>query len=1805
MDINGDITLGAVDVVIEDVFTADGSITLAGGTLAFQEAGTFDGAVNQVADAGTGSLIAEGTLEKTGAGDLTLAGDTLVDLNDDVTVDNGRLLLPDGANAAGDLEASGDLTLDNAVVLDGAGAQRVDSTAGGLTVNAVNKDTGDLVLGGASSIDINATIDLNDGSLTIEDAFTAAGHLLASQDVSLKGAGTFDGVANQTVDAEGGTLTAEDLLLKTTAGALVLAGDTAIDLNANVGASVGGVTIEDAFTAAGNVVALQNVTLNGEGTFDGAADQVVASFGGALTANDDLTKTTAGDLTLAGGVLVDLNGNVNVDQGSLVLPNATQAAGDLVARDDITMSAQVTLDGTGTQRVDSTTGTLTVNNALTKATGDLFLGGDTAVDINALVDLNGGSLTIEDAFTANNNLVASQDVDLLGAGTLDGAVSQRIDAEGGTLTAAQTLTKTGAGNLNLGGAAAIDLNDTVDVDAGSLILEEAFAAAGNLVASQDVMLNGQGTLDGAGNQLVDAEAGTLTANADLTKTTSGDLELRAGTLVDLNADVNVNQGGLNLPGATQAAGDLVARDDLTLGSTVTFDGIGTQRVDSTMGTLTVNDTLTKAVGDLVLAGETAIDINALVDLDGGSLTIEDPFTANNNLVASQNVTLRGAGTLDGPAGQRIDAESGTLTADGTLTKSTAGDLALAGGTAIDLNDEVTVDAGSLVVEDAFSAAGDLAAGQDVTLQGVGTLDGVAAQRLDAQAGTLTVNAALTKTGAGTLVLGGGAAIDLNALVDVDAGSLEVEDAFTSDNSLRASQDVTLQAAGVLDGAGEQRVDAEGGTLTANGQLTKAVGDLVLGGGALVDLNALVDVDGGSLTVEDPFQANNNLIASQDVTLQGAGTLDAAGAQRIDAEAGTLRAEAGLDKASGDLNLGGGTLIDLNGSVDLAGGSLLVEDVFTAEGDLVASQDVTLPVAGTLDGGNDQRLDAEGGTLLVQATLTKSAAGNLVLGGGTAIDLNALVDNDAGGLTIEDAFTSDNNLEASGDITLEEQGTMDAPGAQTIAAQTGTLLVEGSLQKAAGDLNLAGGAGIDLDAPVNVPAGNLDLASANGSVRQLSGTVTSPTMRFNAGADVDLTQSGNDWDVIAGIAAGQVNIIDANALTIGSANGIDGILSSGGGISLAAAGGDLTIVQAVNGNGEVCLKATDDVLLMAHVTAGDDVGIWADSDADQMGNVVQSAGTVEALAGDLFASGFEVTQTGPSELRATQGTIVINADSNSVVNLGSTLTGLTGKRIVIGAGSILVGTELAAEETAILRSWTGSIQHGPGAPQSAKVKAFSVGLLGETGLGTPGEFLRVDSDFLVTGTASGGADVYIEEVGATTAQRGTLFLTEYPSTGPDCMPGIPRPYETLADIFNDFGELVSSEDDLNLIAEEIIGGSLIAGNNANVIVTGSVRLDEFIVPGTANVRVGGDFNVDEFDVGTLDLLQVGGNALVGVFTVENTARIDIRGGYQGGILDVGGNADVDVGGTMSLNTMNVGGSADVNSGGMDVSDINVGGSLRVNTGNLRFDQMRAGRVDVNAGSIEMGRVDTGSARFEARGAIRDNNSEVTASSLTMSGSTIGTEGSPIVLNASRIDSVSGRGDVFIRQIKSGDTPIGLLSAGGKLVVDVPSGGLSDANGDALNIQSAGLSRFNAQYLGTSQDALEVNIGDALYLDGAGLSGITPELKARIFANLFGTIEGSDGRRIFYIGDVPIPGFVLLNGQILLGDQQLLAEVFRSEAFIVETPEIKSPEGVFGGPYFIHVYMQISEAWNLFLDVHPLRAGAGYRRSGVASRGKTYY
>jgi hypothetical protein len=77
----------------------------------------------------------------------------------------------------------------------------------------------------------------------------------------------------------------------------------------------------------------------------------------------------------------------------------------------------------------------------------------------------------------------------------------------GTLWAMDTITKTTTGDLTLRGVTDIDLDSTVEVQAGSLFIEDDFHASADLLAGQDITFAGSlvnGELDGIGDQRISA-----------------------------------------------------------------------------------------------------------------------------------------------------------------------------------------------------------------------------------------------------------------------------------------------------------------------------------------------------------------------------------------------------------------------------------------------------------------------------------------------------------------------------------------------------------------------------------------------------------------------------------------------------------------------------------------------------------------------------------------------------------------------------------------------------------------------------------------------------------------------------------------------------------------------------------------------------------------------------------------------------------------------------------------------------------------------------------------------------------------------------------------------------------------------------------------------------------------------------------------------------------------------------------------------------------------------------------------------------
>ena len=502
---NIEATLGGVYLTGDEGIEVSKDITAGGagdiGGIILDGAVTAVGTTNQIFDAGTGTLWAKDTITKpTGAwGNLTLAADTLVDLDglhavsgDSVrvglfgalTIDgpvdaeghlkaNGHIHITGPANLAGDVIATGsDITFDEAVEADGEGNQEFDAGSGTLWAKSTltKTTTGDLTLGGATAIDLDGTVDVDDGSLVIEDAFNAAGDLLASADVTLDAAGILDG-ATQRIDAEGGKLTAEDGvdITKITSGSLTLAGETGIYLGGDVSTN-----------AADGVFSMNHLIFEDAVIANGTGDHKNQTFtahpfsgeqaGSSLLAQSTITKIDGGDpdidhdggnLTLQGAWQVNVDGDVAVEDGTLTieadqdiyLGSSAISKGDMILTADADGDA---IDWVGTQWADLAGGDVTVEGDLDSTDGSITISGfDETIYL-------GGDVTAAVDVTLNNDTVFTSDDD------------QKVDAQTGMITAKGWLWKNSDwGSLYLEAAEDISLSDHVEVDwGGASIISE-------------------------------------------------------------------------------------------------------------------------------------------------------------------------------------------------------------------------------------------------------------------------------------------------------------------------------------------------------------------------------------------------------------------------------------------------------------------------------------------------------------------------------------------------------------------------------------------------------------------------------------------------------------------------------------------------------------------------------------------------------------------------------------------------------------------------------------------------------------------------------------------------------------------------------------------------------------------------------------------------------------------------------------------------------------------------------------------------------------------------------------------------------------------------------------------------------------------------------------------------------------------------------------------------------------------------------------------------------------------------------------
>ena len=585
----GTLALNDFDQTINGL-SGDGSVTLGSAKLT---------ANNDSGDDTTfsGGISGEGSLVKTGAGTLTLAGDNTY--SGGTTIDEGTLQIGNGGTSGsitGDIANAGNLVFnrsdDNAYggVISGTGSLDKEG-AGTLTLTGENSysgattiNDGALVMGVANAIAHSSGVTINSGgTLALNDFDQTINGLAGTGTVTLGSATLLANNDSGNDTTFSGVISGEGGLVKEGAGTLTLAGE-----NTYTGATA----INDGALVMGVANAIANssgVTINSDGTlalndFDqtinGLAGDGAVTLGSAtLLANND----SGDDTTFSGGIS---------GTGSLV----KEGAGTL------------TLAGE-----NSYSGTTTIND------GELVMGAPNAIAHSSGVTINaGGTLALND-FDQTISGLAGDGAVTLGSATLlanndsgnDTTFSGVISGEGG-------LVKEGAGTLTLAGENSY--SGTTTINDGTLQIGNG-GASGSINGD----INNMGTL--IFNRSDDTTyAGTLSGTGNVLKVNSNTLELTG------------NSSGFT--GITTVSdGILLLADNAALGGSIEVVNGGAIEGSGAIGSLTIGNGGFFGPGDpnktLVINGDLTLAANSRF------LVAVNPDSTSTDLVY-----VKGKTTLD-------------------------------------------------------------------------------------------------------------------------------------------------------------------------------------------------------------------------------------------------------------------------------------------------------------------------------------------------------------------------------------------------------------------------------------------------------------------------------------------------------------------------------------------------------------------------------------------------------------------------------------------------------------------------------------------------------------------------------------------------------------------------------------------------------------------------------------------------------------------------------------------------------------------------------------------------------------------------------------------------------------------------------------------------------------------------------------------------------------------------------------------------------------------------------------------------------
>ena len=1413
--------------------------------------------ISTVDTAFSGTILGNGGLIKEGTGTLTLESNSTY--GGGTTFKEGAIaILVDGAlgSESGALTFDGgvlqfkaqfDLSIMRSITLNGGGGT-IDTNgfdtaigqeitgdggltkagAGTLTLGAINTylgataiTAGTLALSGgdiSSSSGVfvatGATFDVSDNVATQINALTGGGTVKLGSSAGLviaNASGEFSGVITSDLCGCG--------------GAVAIGGGTQI---------LSGVNTYTGITA---LAAGATLVLTGSGSIANSTGVLFAPFGPGV-ATFDISQTTSGATVLG---LADVAGVGVVSLGSKTLTvgaNGGPFAG--IIQDGGLgggIGGGLAVEAPGPDSLDfglQLAGINTYTGATTILAGGLLAivgpggiaasSGVTLAGAGATFDISGDdedrSQTIKDLSGVADTKVALGGNSLT-VGTANSTTFAGVIADGGLYGGrGGALIKQGSGTLTLTGANTYTGGTTINE--GMLRL----GAGGSLASGGALTVNG-GTFDLAGNsQTVGALSGTggkITLGSGTLTTDSASNTTLASAISGSGKLVKTGSGALTLTGANTYSGGTTVSGGTLIGTTASLQGdiennaavvFSQATIGTYAGKMTGSGSLTKSGdGTLILTGDNSYTGGTTID--GGILQLGNGGTTG---MIAGNVTVNGSESM--LAFNRADdvTFAGEISGSGAVMLMGPGKVTLTGTNSY--TGGTVVGGGVVKVADdaAFGAAGGkLSVAAGATVQALASFASSRAVELrlgggkfDTNGNTLTLSGAvsgrgaLTKIGAGTLILTGENTYSGGTVVE--AGTLQgttqsLQGAITNNAVVVFDQATNGTYAGVMSGSGSLTKNGVG-TVTLTGANSYTGGTVVnagvlqLGAGASLATGSALTVNGGTFDLNGNSQTVGALSGAGGVIALGGGTLTTDSASNttlssaISGGGGFVKQGTGLLTLTGANTYTGGTTVN-DGTLQLgASGSLASGGALTVNG-------------GTFDlNGNSQTVGTLSGT-----------GGTIALGGGVLTTSSA---NDS---TLASALTGSGSLVKQGDGTLTLTGTNSYSGGTTVSGgilQGNTSSLQGAITNNASvvfDQGVSGSyAGVmsGSGALTKTGAGTLSLTGAN----SYSGgtTVSEGTLQLGAGGSLAsggaLAINGGTFD------------LGGNNQTVGALSGTGGAIALGGGTLTANSAINTALASAISGSG-------------GFVKQGSGVLTFTGTNSYSGGTTV-SQGTLRLGAGGSLASGGALAVNGGTfdlggnnqtvgALSGTGGAITLGSgtlttNSASNTTLASTISGSgglvksgTGTLILSGANSYTGGTVVTG---GVLQGNSTSLQ-GAIVNNASVVFDQDMGAAGSISIGGPR--LPGGSETMMGGGAGAGNGT------SPLAGAGTLTLNQTAggtSNGAPPAGGTPLTIGTAASLSGTGALMTTSGGTLVLTGSNTFaGGTTVSAGGTTIFVSG--------------------------------------------------------------------------------------------------------------------------------------------------------------------------------------------------------------------------------------------------------------------------------------------------------------------------------------------------------------------------------------------------